>query len=494
MRSRLCMSVVLSASLLAPGWALAETDAASIKSSIEAYVSTMSAEMDDAAVAYDDLSVTESGAGYDVAFKGLTIKDDDGLLVTLGDPSFFVEEVGEDFAFSKMWLPDSITFSHEKEAETGTLSWTLKKGEGLWSPVLEELKGLDMAMSDVKIVVDEGGESSKQMVALLGDVAMKGMTEEVSATDWNQSSSASFGPIDVKDPEGDGALAIGSIEITSLVTGLNPGSYQKHVALMDQLGEAHEMNDQAKIDEIKNEIQGLALVAQGGQVGVVIKDVDFMEHKGDQVHFVMEETSLVFRGSAPADAETGSMGLTLMGVGAKYEGADLQGEDKLAAMVAPNDWDVNIELSKLPIKETSQAIVELIFAGIGIQDEPMIPFPQIMAAMGQAGSEVLVDSLSLVGPLASLDGEAKATVDPASAMGAVGDATLKLIGLAKLEAAISDLPAEMQQDIAGGLVFLKGLGAPEPDGDDINYVYEFSLPADGNITLNGQPMGALLGN
>ncbi len=183
-----------------------------------------------------------------------------------------------------------------------------------------------------------------------------------------------------------------------------------------------------------------------------------------------------------------------MGVGAKYDGKSLKGEDMLAAMIAPHDWDVNIELSKLPIKETSQAIVELIYTGIGIQDEPVIPFPPIMMAMGQAGSEVLIDSLSLVGPLAAVDGDAKATVDPASAMGAVGDATLKLIGLAKLDAAVGDLPAEMRQDIAGGLVFLKGLGAPEPDGDAINYVYKFSLPADGNITLNDQPIGALLGN
>ncbi len=494
MRSRLCMSVVLTASLLAPGWALAETDAASIKQSIETYLSMASDEMKDANVAYSDLSVTESGTGYDVAFKGLTIKDDDGLLVTFGDPSFFVEEVGEDFAFSKMVLPKEITFSHEKETETGTLSWTVKKAEGLWSPVLEELKGLDMAMSDVTITVDEGGEDAKQLVAKLGDVAMKGVTEVVSDTDWNQDSKMSIGPIDVKDPEGDGALTIGAIEVTSLVTGLNPAAYQKQFALMDELEAAQEKNDQAKIQGLKEQMQNVALVAQGGQAGVVLKDVDFVETRGDQVHFVMEESSIVFRGSAPSDAETGSMGLTFLGAGAKYEGKDLQGEDKFAAMVAPTDWDVNIELSKLPIKETSAAIVELIFTGIGIQDEPMIPFPQIMMAMGKAGSEVLIDSLSLVGPLASLDGDGKATVDPASAMGAVGDATLKLIGLAKLEAAIGDLPSDMQQDIAGGLVFLKGLGTPEPDGDDINYVYEFSLPADGNVTLNGQPIGALLGN
>ncbi len=187
------------------------------------------------------------------------------------------------------------------------------------------------------------------------------------------------------------------------------------------------------------------------------------------------------------------MGLDFLGVGAKYESQDLHREDQIVASLAPRDWTVNIQLSKLPIKETGNAIMEILFAGVGIQDEPMIPFPQIMAAMGRAGSEVLIDSLSLVGPLVSLDGNAKATVDPASALGAVGGATLKLIGLARLEAAMADFPKDMQQEIAGGLVFLKGLGAPEPDGDDIDYVYVFDVPADGNVTLNGQPMGALLG-
>ncbi len=492
MRSRLCMSVVVTVGVLAPGWALA--DAANIKQSIETYLKDKSVEMEGAQVTYDDLTVTEKGDLYDVIFKGLAVKGDEGFVVDIGDSSFTLGQNGDDYDISNLKVADSITFKHEKEPETAVLSWKVNKAAGTWSPAVEEFKAIDLQIADVTVTVEDGGEDPKQMVATLGDILLKGTTEVIGDENWNQSGSVKLGPIDVEDPEGDGTLKIGAFEVVTDVNGFNPKAYREQVVLMDELEAAHEAGDQAKVQEIKDKMQDIALLAEGGQAGVVFKDVDFQEHRGDKVHFVMEETSIVFDASAPKGAETGSMGLALMGVGAKYKSDDLHGEDQLAAMVAPENWDVNVELSNLPVKETSQAIVELLFAGIGIQDEPMIPFPQIMAAMGKAGSEVLVDSLSLVGPLASLDGNAKATVDPASAMGAIGGATLKLIGLAKLEAALGDLPKDMQQDIAGGLVFLKGLGTPEPDGDDVNYVYVFDVPADGNITLNGQPMGALLGN
>ncbi len=493
MRSRLCMSAVLVAGLMAPGWALAETDAASIKQAIEDHLNEIGQEMEDASVSYDDLSVTEMGSGYDVVFKGLVIKDNEGMVVDFGNPRFSVKEQDGDFAFSDVAAADGIKMTHETDQETATVTWTLTRASGLWSPVMEEFKALDLALGDVTVTADEGGASDKQMVAKLGDVTVKTDTEVVSDSDWNQESLLAIGPIQVEDPEGDGSLAIASIQIDSALSNLNPDLYRQQMELVTQLEDLDEVKDAEKAQALKDQMQALGLVAQGGQFGLVIKGVDFVEHRGDQVHFTLEESQLSFRSSAPEGSETGTMGLSLMGIGAKYEGQSLSGEDKLFAMLAPHDWELNIELSKLPVKEVSNAIVELLFAGVGIQDEPMIPFPQIMAAMGQAGSEVVIDSLSLAGDLASLDGEAKGTVDPAAAMGAVGDATLKLIGLAKLESSLGELPAEMQQEIAGALVFLKGLGAPEPDGDKINYVYLFELPADGNVTLNGQPIGALLG-
>ncbi len=493
MRSRLCMSAVLCVGLLTPGWAVAETDAASIKQAIESYLTKAGSEMEDASISYDDLSVTEMGTGYDVAFRDLAIKNDEGLLVDLGSPRFTVREQDGDYAFSDVSVADKVTFTHQKEQESAVLSWALKQAKGSWSPLMEEFKSLDLQLGDVTLTIDEGGESAKQMVVKLGDMAMQTSTDENGENDWNQQSLLAVGPISVADPEGDGTLDLDKVEVNSAITSLNPQIYLEQRELFQQIAAAEEANDLAKVGELKDKLQGMDLVARGGQFGLVVKGLDFAETGGDQVHFTLDQAELSFRAAAPAAEETGSMGLSLNGVGANYEGQTLRGEDQLVAMLAPHDWDVNIEFTKLPVKETSAAIIELIFAGIGLQDEPMIPFPQIMAAMGQAGSEVLVDSLSLVGSYASLDGSAKATVDPASAMGAVGDATLKLIGLEKLEAAVGDLPKEMQQDIAGGLVFLKGLGAPEPNGDKVNYVYDFVLPADGNITLNGQPIGALLG-
>ncbi len=214
MRSRLCMSVVLGVGLLVPGVAMA-ADADSIRQAIESYLTEASAEMEDASIAYDDLTVTAAGAGHDVSLKGLAIENDEGLLVDFGDQRFSVEEKGDDFAFSNLALTDSVSVTREQEQKKAVVSWFLKRASGTWSPALKGFKSFDMEMGDVKVTLDEGGESSRQMVATLGDLAIEAVTDEVSDRDWNQASRLSVGPIAVRDPEGDGSLSVAKISIDS---------------------------------------------------------------------------------------------------------------------------------------------------------------------------------------------------------------------------------------------------------------------------------------
>ncbi len=493
MRSRLLIALVVGAGLLVPQWASADDEADKIKNAIDTYLSDASG-IEDAEVGYQDLTVTPNGAVYDVKLNGLKVSEKKGVQVDLGDYAFSVEPKDGDYVIGDVVIPSKISFSHDGESETADLAWTVKAISGTWSPLLEEFKALNAEMTDVTVTVNEGGPSDKQMVISMGDMAIKINTDEESPTSWNNQGLMSLGPLHAEDPEGDGVIDIGKILIEVSVDKLNPQNYLEQMQAFTALASAHEANDEAKVQELKEKITALGAVADGFTQSVTVSDVSFKDSGPDGVVFKQKQAMLLVSASAPAAESSARMNLSFNGGGLEYSGEDLHGEDQLAAMLAPTDWELELKLLKLPKKETTDAIMEVVFATIGVQREPNFAFPQIMMAMGQAGSEIVLETLALDGPLASLDGVAKATVDPTSAMGAVGGGTLTLSGLEKVEAALGDLPKGMQQEIGGALVFLKGLGSPETKDGGVVYTYVFDLPADGNLTLNGQPMGALLGN
>ncbi len=494
MRSRLLIALVVGAGLLVPQWASADDEADKIKNAIVAYLDEAGEGMEGAKIVYQDLAVTPSGGSYEVRFTGLEVSEDKGIQIDLGDSSFIVEPKAGDYVVSNVSIPSNISFSHGGESETADLAWNVKHVSGIWSPLLGEFKALDSQMTDVTLTINEGGASAKQMVVSMGDIDIKVDTNEESPTAWTNQSLMSMGPIHAEDPEGDGTIDIGKVLIEVGVDKLNPEIYLEQLDSFAALQEADAANDAAKVEELKEKIRTLGAVAEGFTQSVTVSDVNFKDSGPGGVHFKQDQALLLISAAAPAGEPTARMNLSFNGGGMEYEGEDLHGEDQLAAMLAPTDWELELKLLNLPTEETTHAIMEVIFAAIGVQREPNIAFPQIMMAMGQAGSEVVLETLALDGPLASLAGEAKATVDPTSAMGAVGGATLTLAGIEKVEGALGDLPKGMQQEIAGALVFLKGLGNPESRDGAVVYTYVFDLPADGNITLNGQPMGALLGN
>ncbi|MBC6405036.1 MAG: hypothetical protein GDA41_04805 [Rhodospirillales bacterium] len=499
MTSHVSVSLLLAVSLLVPQAAWAETDPDSIKKAIAGYLAETGGNIiEGGKITYDDLTVTAVGEAYDVVLKGLRVSAADGSVIDAGDTGFTVTGNGADFDISNVTLPNEIKISSgHADDETAVLTWTQKVVTGTWTPLLEEFKALDLEMAGVSLSIPEGRYQA--IAASFGDLIASVATDVVSDRDWRSESRYRLGPITVEDSEGEGTLTLGAFEVFGEVANLNPQLYRQQLDILSQLEAAHEANDQAEIEDLKGQVLALGPFAQEGWGGIALTNLDFRHRADDKLRVTLEAASAVLRAAAPAGSETGSLGLTLSGNGLTYEIANPDEKDRLAALVVPNHWDLNMEVRQLPLEEATQVLTELVFSSIGIQDEPNIPFAQIRLAMGQAGSKLVIDELSLAGPYAALDGEAEITADPTSAMGAVGGGTLRLIGLHRLEEAIGDLQSGVQQEIAkalvflrGGLVFLKGLGRPEPNGDAIDYLYVLDVPADGNFTLNGQPIGAML--
>lgn len=490
MRRASCLSLLLVAGLLAPGAALADADA--IKQGIADYLKEAGDRAEDADLSYKDLTVEPDGPGYLVSLTGLQIANDDGLLVDLGDTRFSVQESTGDYLVSNVSLPPSIVISNAKEPGKGTLTWTLERLTGTWSPTLEEFKALDGAFSAIALAFDEG-EGGKSGTVQMGDLALKVATQENGAHDWDQQSSFVLGPVDFKDPEGQGSLAIAQVSAHNDIQGLDPVAYLQQLQDIGALQEAHEAKDEAKVKELTDALLAMQPVAHGLKEVIALSGLSFVDLSSDSDSFEVAEVTLTIGGNAPAEQKTGTLSLGFDGKGFALTGKNLTGEDKLAALLAPHDWTLDLEAQKLPLAVLNKVAMEMVFATVGTRDEPDVSVPDVMEAMGTAGSEVLLRRLSLVSEQAQLEGEAKATVDPTSAFGAVGTALVTLAGVEKLEAAVGDLPAGQQQQFAGILVFLKGLGKPETRDGAVVYSYAFDVPADGNVTLNGQPLGALMG-
>jgi len=495
MRRATCMFLVLGAGLLAPAGAMAETDAAAIKDAIAGFVTESNSSMEDASLSYEDLTVTPDGDAFDVMITKVVLKStgDDNFVMELGDASFTVAESGSDYRVSDVSVASTITAVNQTEKESLTLDWTPKRFDGVWSPLLEEFKELDGAIDDITVTFEELDDPGQKVAIAMGDLLLKVATTVNSDTDWDQQSGLQLGPISFEDPEGQGKVTIQQIAADNRITGFDPGSYMEHIQDLMELEKATVANEQERVQSLSDKLAQMDPPARGLAEKLTVSGIDFVDHSPDNASFKLEEAALAITASAPSAQETGTIGLQLTGKGLQLTGESLQGEDLLAAILAPHDWTLDLDLNKLPVAETNRILMELVLTGLGTKNEPQIAFPQIMAAMGQAGSEIVLNKLSLIGDNAELEGTAKATVDPASAIGAVGGATLTLGNVAKLEEALSQLPPELQQEVGGGLVFLKGLGKPETKDGAVIYTYVFDLPADGNVTLNGQPLGALMG-
>ena len=89
--------------------------------------------------------------------------------------------------------------------------------------------------------------------------------------------------------------------------------------------------------------------------------------------------------------------------------------------------------------------------------------------------------------------EGRFQAEPASLLGVVGRLDARIRGLRKLMVLAV---REGNEGAVGVLLALQGLGRPvfEEGADEPVYAYELDLHRDGAVTINGLPLGVLLGS
>jgi len=143
-------------------------------------------------------------------------------------------------------------------------------------------------------------------------------------------------------------------------------------------------------------------------------------------------------------------------------------------------------------------------ATMGADPADLFANPLIMQALNDANAiTVKINRLALTAAGSGLDASGKLKVDTNAASGVTGALQMQLRGLdAVLEFANSQAQngaapegdASGIGEMAGMLLFLKGLGKPET-GDDgvITYDYKIAFPKDGAPTVNGTSLDAMMG-
>ncbi|MEO1192956.1 MAG: hypothetical protein AAFY02_14440 [Pseudomonadota bacterium] len=496
MRSTLSVTLILGASLLAPQWALADAQSEAIKTAIADYLTASSERVDESQITYKDLTVAPDGDGYQVVFTDVMVVADEDVSIDLGSPKFTVQQQGEDWLVSNVSLPPSVVLTDKSEGGTATWAYTLVGMTATWTPRFREFKALDARMTDSTVTLRDTGDSSEApLVFQLGEIDLKIDTVEDSDTSWSHQSVASLGPISVVDPEGQGSLKITQVLLESGVDGLDPTAYETLLKTTAELEAAQEAKDAAKEKSLLDQLLAMAPVAVGTTQSLSLKDLTFEDTEAGWMNVVMDSGSLAFTGLAPKGSDTGSVAVTAVGKGLVLSGKDLDPDDQLTSLVAPENWDIKIALDKLPVKEANELIMQMAYSALDLTPEPEVGFPKILDAASKAGTELMIKPLTLQGKQAAITGDGHAKVDPSAALQATGGASLLLTGIDSLQQTLSaQLPQEMQQGVVGALVFLKGLGKAETVDGEVAYRYVFDLPADGNATLNGQPLGALMGN
>lgn len=192
------------------------------------------------------------------------------------------------------------------------------------------------------------------------------------------------------------------------------------------------------------------------------------------------------------DGESSSFGM-----GASYDGLNLEPSDPQYEGVVPNRMAIGFDLEKLPIKTLSETVKATASAAISNPDMASVAglglLIKLPALMAQAGSQLVLKDNTLSSDLynVTLDGLVKAD------LAAISSFTGKFTGVfAGLDELLRKLRENEQKDdaytpqeyaeLAGFLEELKTYGRAEPGARRSTYRYELELTADGKVLVNGK--------
>ncbi len=295
---RLTMVLVMAAALgLPPSLSLADDERERIEAAVVSFL--QGGEGAAARVPYGDVQVTAEDESYRVRISELKAIRGDGTAELMGDVSFRVRKVADDYAFDQVVLPARIQGVlrpsdlapveeglQDYELETSA-SWGSVTLSGLWSPELQLPIDLDLEVADFLLEVEPhpadlvGLPEQQQFQSEIGRLSLSLQTDRNSKTDWDSTLRVSLHSVASTWPD----LNIGNaladhdvpgfpkaflvetasdlLSLTVEMTGFNPRTYARLGPSLDGYLDALDLQDADAVTEAQDDILALDRIFRG---------------------------------------------------------------------------------------------------------------------------------------------------------------------------------------------------------------------------------------
>lgn len=447
-------------------------------------------------ITYDEVRVSPRGEGFRVEITALaSVAEGEQAWADIGDVTFTVKEQGEAlFHVSDFSGADDIGLMAADGALLGRLAYRLERLEGVWSADLAGFLDADLLAHDfrfalvdssLKVSLDRLGGISRATRGADGryDIQSRGRAEKLRI-----------------EAAGQGTLELADLQAETSTKGLDIEAYGQLTREWDSLRRRETPPSEAEMAAMLERMaESVELLPGGFAQRVEIKDLDATDPGGGSL-FHLDELEW------NAGASGFDQDLAELRLGAKHAGLDPSGAAlaELGALTAlvPTTADFVLAVERVPGKTLWRALLSAMAAGAMAEGgagggagtpNPMILLGQLGPAFEQAGTRVRLPRLRYVSEALEIRAEGLAEVSPAAALGYTAALDVELYGLdraiALLDAEIAAGNPEAQMGRMG-LGWLKTFATPATNAEGrAMESLALRLTADGQITLNGQPMG-----
>ncbi len=410
---RLTMVLGMAAALvLPPSLSLADDERERIEAAVVSAL--QGGETDTPLLAHSGVQVTAEEEGYRVRISGLETDLADGTTDILGDVSFRVQKVGDDYAFDEVSLPERLygvlrpselapaeADFPDFEVDVG-MSWESLSLSGLWSTELQLPIALDLKIADLLLEIERrpapelGLMDQQSFETRIGRIDLLLETDRKGSTDWDSTLRVSVASVKGVWPDMTmGMLLAGHeqpgfpkvflaefasdrLSMTVEATGFNPRTYVRLTPALEGYLDALEAQDGEAVQDAREEALALDRIFEGLLITWRSRDLTYEEmwpgglvyRESQDGRYVVEaprgedELRIAVIGEAEGDVKRRAGVGALYSLRNKLQGNPLSGAvlgilpfSVMAEALIPRRSSLSLVIDGVPLDETSSLLL-----------------------------------------------------------------------------------------------------------------------------------------
>jgi hypothetical protein len=496
MRSILAVFALALSLALAPPPAEA-LEAEELRAEVEALLAEARAALAPVELESGAIAVAPEGQALRLTVPDLAFYDPaDQRRIVVGTLSVLITQPSPGlYGFDDLRLAERMTVLDGSE-EVGWIALDLERFSGVFSLALQEFLQLDLLAQSLEIRMPD-----EHLLVGAGRIAAWVATvpehEGQVATGFQRGRQyASVTNLLIADDEA--TLEIAELVGEGAIDGFDLRLYETLLAVIDDLETAAAQGDDSRVDALRNAVAEAAAFASALSAGVRVKGIAAYDAAGART-FWLDSLRFAFALNTPRQAEFGSASLSFSGEGLAIDPAS---DPEVAPYIdiLPRSWSIPLVVEHLPLDVLAASLADLAVASAGSPFQAEERLESVgnaaLAALGTAGSYLIVRDLFVEAPLVRLDSKASLAFSPAVEWGVVGNWAVTLTGLDRVLAMAEGMTDPDTKRILSAVVLgMMGFGQAValPDGR-VGYRFSFFFAPDGTVQMNGYSFGDLMNN